>query len=142
MKPLPKTDERTKDEELFTVLHHDRITFVSVPILQCYDTEYLRNVHRGGAQTYNVILNSVHEFPKVKNEKTRRRLFKFDIARHLMVSEPTWDTQVRVLRIGDRKLITIKALKHINDHIFRKKKAHPSMISSFIPACTAMWKKQ
>lgn len=126
---MMQVQPKAKDEIQFTVLHHDRITFASVPTLQCHGKKYLSKCNHGEAQTYNILLHSVDKLPKNKNE-TKRRRFKFDGNLSLTVFEPTWNSQERVVRVGDKTLMTMKALKHLNNYIFKEKKAHPSMCSS------------
>lgn len=126
---MAEVQPKPKDEIEFIVLHHDRITFASAPTIQCHEKTYLNNIHRGDAQTYNVVLHSMKKLPKNKNA-SRRRLFKFDSELVLNVFEPGWQSKERVVRVGKRTLMTMKALQYLNNYIFDEKQASPSMCSS------------
>lgn len=120
---VPDTDKKKRKERRWLVLHHDHVSWVTEPFVQCNEPAYLKKVTRGSRRQYNAITHSCSAFPEGKGKQAMwwrvGPLNAMTVREQVRGVDGQYTTHMRPLfRASDEHLITLRALVELNKSVF------------------------
>ena len=122
MSVVPGKEEK-KEGRRWLVLHHDHVSWVTEPFVQCNEAAYAKRVRHGSAKQYNAITHSCSAFPEDKGKQAK--WWRVGLSNAMTVREQVRDVDGQIttyrrplFRVSDGHLITLRALIELNKSVF------------------------